>query len=98
MCNDKCGKCCVPHMISKTLVIIGGINWGIIGGAMLMGKTIEQGNPIHMLLGSFGNGMLESIVYVVVGLAAIMMIFGCKCKKCMSSCTPGADGKMGGNM
>jgi len=27
------------------------------------------------------------VVYVLVGVAAVVKIFGCKCKKCTSGCT-----------
>lgn len=78
---------CVPAMIGKILVIVGGINWGIVGAAMLMGKTMEEGNVLHKIVGSMP--MFEAIVYVLVGVAAIMLIFGCKCKKCMAGCDAG---------
>lgn len=99
MCKGKC----VPSMIGKVLVIIGGINWGLVGLGMLMGKSMSDWNVVHMIFG--GMPTLEGIIYLLVGIAAIMMIFGCKCKKCMAAgCTCGncatckADaGKMGGN-
>ncbi len=93
MCGGKCGSCmCTPAMIGKTLLIIGGINWGLVGVGMLMGNDL---NVIHIILGSWP--MVEAIVYVLVGVAAIMKIFGCKCKKCMGGCAGGtcetADGE-----
>ena len=80
MCNGKCG-CCVFHKISKILVIIGGLNWGLVGIGMFMGSNW---NVVNLVLGSMP--IVEAIVYVLVGLAAIAMIFGCKCKKCMEKC------------
>ena len=65
------------HVIVKILVIVGGINWGIFGLGMLMQK---DWNVVHMLLGF--SPMIEGIVYLLVGIAAVMMIFGCKCHKC----------------
>lgn len=79
MNNGKCGGMCGLAMIGKILVIIGGLNWGLVGVGMLMGS---DWNVVHMLLGSWA--MVEAIVYILVGLAALMMIFGCKCKKCMA--------------
>jgi uncharacterized membrane protein YuzA (DUF378 family) len=64
----------------KWLLVVGGLNWGIMGLGMLMGK-LDAWNVVRMLLGSWP--MVEGIVYVLVGVAAIMKIFGCKCKKCM---------------
>ncbi len=90
MCNGKCGSCmCAPAKIGKILLIIGGINWGLIGLGMLMGK-MDAWNVVHILLGNWMP--VEAIVYILVGLAAIMKIFGCRCKKCMGMCsTEGGD-------
>ena len=84
-------------MIAKILVIIGGINWGLIGLGMLLG-SVGGWNVVNMLLGSIP--VLEGVVYVLVGISAIMLIFGCKCGKCVvegAEASMNAD-KMGGNM
>ncbi|MDA1208467.1 MAG: DUF378 domain-containing protein [bacterium] len=52
--------------VAKFLVIIGAINWGLVGLGNLMGSDM---NIVHMLLG--GMDMLEDIVYVLVGLSGI---------------------------
>ena len=93
MCNGRCGGGCNVSMVIKVLVIIGGINWGLVGAGMLMNS---DWNVVHMLLGSWPT--VEAIVYVLVGVAAIGKIFHCKCKKCMEGCTCGTENKMGGNM
>lgn len=86
---NKChsGKC-MWSLISHILLVVGGLNWGVYGASMLLGHE-EPWNLVTMLLGSMP--MVEAIVYVLVGLAAIVSIFGCKCAKCMS-CTCTADG------
>ncbi len=56
--------------ITRVLVVVGGINWGLIGLGMLMSK---DWNVVNMILG--GVPMLEAIVYILVGLAAIRMIW-----------------------
>jgi uncharacterized membrane protein YuzA (DUF378 family) len=90
MCDSKCGcgchgACkCIPSKIGKTLVVIGGINWGLVGLGMLLGK-MDAWNVVHMILGSMP--MFEAIVYLLVGIAAVITIFGCRCKKCMAGCT-----------
>ncbi len=86
MCNLRCG-CggCVPALIGKILLIIGGVNWGLVGVGMLMGS---DWNIVHIIFGSMAT--VEAIIYVLVGLAAIMEIFGCKCKKCVLNCKDGA--------
>ncbi len=80
MCNLKCceskGGCGVA-ITAKILVIIGGLNWGLVGLGMLMGG---DWNVVHMILGSIST--LEAIVYLLVGVAAVMEIFCCKCGKC----------------
>ena len=85
MCGDcKGGMCkggCVGNMIAKILVIVGGVNWGLVGIGMLFGS---DWNVVKMILGSLPT--LEAIVYILVGLSAIMMIFGCKCGKCKNAC------------
>ena len=73
-------------MIGKILLIVGGINWFLVGVALLMGNG-DNWNVINLLLSPISNtGHLEGLVYVLVGIAAIMKIFGCKCKKCTAGC------------
>ena len=73
------------HKLSGALVFIGGLNWGLVGIGMLMGKSL---NLVNMLLSSMP--MVEAIVYVLVGVAAVMMMFGCKCAKCKACMAGGA--------
>lgn len=82
MMNSK--HCCVPAMIAKILVVIGGLNWGLVGVGMLMGKTMDAWNVVHMLLGNWPT--VEAVVYVLVGIAALVKIFGCRCAKCKAAC------------
>ena len=49
------------HMLAYVLLWVGGINWGLVG--------LMDLNLVMMLLGDWP--MLEKIVYVVVGLAAV---------------------------
>lgn len=90
MCNNTCGcaKGCGMGMIAKVLLIIGGLNWGLVGVGSFVGMNL---NVVNMLLGAWP--MVEAIIYIVVGIAAIVSIFGCpcaKCKACSASC--GTDG------
>ncbi len=89
MCHSKCGSGCIPALIAKILLIVGGVNWGLIGLGALMGKGMEAWNVVNMILGSWPT--IEAIVYVLVGIAAVMKIFGgCRCKKCMGGCADGS--------
>lgn len=81
-CQCGLGKVC------GFLVFVGGLNWGLVGLGMLMDKDL---NVVNMLLGKWP--MVEAIVYLVVGVAAIMALVGCKCGKCKSCCV---GGDMGG--
>ncbi len=56
--------------VTRVLVVIGGINWGLVGLGMLMGS---DWNVVHMILGSVSQ--LEAIVYVLVGLSAVKMVW-----------------------
>jgi uncharacterized membrane protein YuzA (DUF378 family) len=68
-------------MIGKILLIVGGLNWGLVGAGMLMDA---DWNVVNMLLGAWP--VAEAVVYILVGLAAIMKIFGCRCSKCKAAC------------
>ena len=58
----------ILNWIAFILVIIGGLNWGLVGAANY--------NLVSTL---FGEGTLTNIIYDLVGLAAIyMLIFGGK--------------------
>ena len=66
---------CEGGKICEILVIIGGINWGLIGAFDF--------NLVNQLLGSWP--MVERVVYILVGIAAIMCLFDlCWCQKCMT--------------
>lgn len=63
MCNK-------PFCIIITLlVVIGGINWGLVGLGDFLGMNL---NVVNLLLGAWP--MIESIIYLVVGIATL--IFG----------------------
>lgn len=76
------GSCCTssPCQLCKTgyiLVLLGGLNWGFIGIGGFLGKNL---NVINLLLG--GIPLIEQIVYVLIGLAALCALTKCcKCHK-----------------
>ncbi|HTY43688.1 MAG TPA: DUF378 domain-containing protein [Patescibacteria group bacterium] len=59
----------VLHWIAWVLVVIGGLNWGLVG---LFNFDVVQ---------ALGVPMLATIIYVLVGLAALWMIFAKFMKK-----------------
>jgi len=64
------------HKISFILLIIGGLNWLLVG---------LWGSDISAWLGGTGAA-LPRLIYILVGLAALVEIFGHKsmCKACDS--------------
>ena len=88
---DKCR--CVLYKVAKLLVIVGGLNWGLVGASMMFSST--SWNLVHMIFGSWP--MVEGLVYLLVGISALVMIFGCKCAKCktcMAGVAPASAPKM----
>jgi uncharacterized membrane protein YuzA (DUF378 family) len=69
------------HTIAWILVMVGAINWLLVGIGSLMGSDL---NVVHMILGSMP--MIEAIVYVLVGLSAVYEIVSHKklCRQCGS--------------
>jgi len=57
-------------MLAGLLTLIGAINWGLVGLGNFLNRDL---NLVTMFLGSWP--MVVSIVYVLVGLGAIMVIF-----------------------
>ena len=67
------------HMVAWILLIVGGINWGLIGLGGFMGANW---NVVGMVFGSMPT--LEWLVYVLVGVAGVYEIVSHKgrCKEC----------------
>ena len=70
------------HMVSWILIIVGGLNWGLVGLGGLMGSDL---NLVNMLLGSMP--MVEALVYLLVGLSAVFEVVTHKknCRMCGTS-------------
>lgn len=64
--------CCAVHNVGQWLLVIGGLNWGLVGAF--------QYNLVDSLLG--GWPWLVRIVYVLVGLSAIAALFQGGCSAC----------------
>ena len=71
----------ITHMIAFILVMIGALNWGIIGLGTIAGFN---GDIVKMLLGSWPT--IEAAVYILVGLSAIFLMATHKkeCSMCMA--------------
>lgn len=59
--------------VSKWLVIIGGLNWGLVGLGEFVGSDL---NVVKLILGSVADGLLANVVYLLVGLSALYMLWG----------------------
>lgn len=69
------------------LLIIGGLNWGLVG---VLGIDLVAYLP----------EIVARIVYILVGLSALLLIFkgGCGCKTCESSSNSAPSMEGGSNM
>ncbi|MBI4065671.1 DUF378 domain-containing protein [Candidatus Kaiserbacteria bacterium] len=67
------------HGISFILVIIGGLNWGLVALGNFMGSNW---NVVNLILGAWPT--VENIVYLLVGLSAISLLVSHKkdCRAC----------------
>lgn len=68
------------HIIAFILVVVGGLNWGLVGLGWLAGGA--DWNVVHMILGF--STSVEAIVYVLVGLSAIWLLVSHRkdCRMC----------------
>lgn len=66
------GKMCPVHLVAFILLFVGGVNWGLVG--------LFDFDLVDYLLGQWA--IVADIVYVLVGVSALVMLTGGKCKKC----------------
>lgn len=85
---------CWWSKIGWILVLIGGLDWGLIGLGYFFGGNWNVVNLI------FGRLMwLEAVIYLLVGTSAVVMLFGCRCGKCKEGCEKcGGDSPSGAPM
>lgn len=70
-------KCCTGKLV-WLLVLIGALNWGLVG---VGGFFDSNWNLVNLLLGNWS--WAEYIVYILIGLSGVSKLFGgCRCKKC----------------
>jgi uncharacterized protein len=61
------------NIVAYWLVIIGALNWGLVGIGMFLGGNWNVVNLIFSFSSSLG-----ALVYVLVGLSALVLLFGKK--------------------
>lgn len=72
------GTSCPIGKVACLLVVVGAINWGLVGLGWLAGGA--DWNVVHMLLGQWMK--VEAVVYVLVGAAGVYKVVMCsKCCK-----------------
>jgi uncharacterized membrane protein YuzA (DUF378 family) len=59
--------------IAWILLIVGGINWGLVAIGNFIGSNLDVVNLI------FGGGLVANIVYLLVGISAIACVSSCCC-------------------
>lgn len=79
MCKGVCGK---MKGLAWVLVIVGGLNWLLVG--------IFDWDLVSAIFGGGGvpgaGGVIATIIYILVGLAALWLVFGMKCGCKMELC------------
>jgi len=71
------------HMVTFILLIVGGLNWGLVGLGWLIGGGADW-NVVTWICSFIGGMSVESIVYILVGLSAVWLAIEHKntCKHC----------------
>lgn len=65
--------------VSLALLLVGGLNWGLVGLSMLMGGG-KNLNIVNLLVGKWP--MVEGAVYLLVGVMALKVIVFALAGKC----------------
>lgn len=63
---------CVVHQVATALVIVGALNWGLVG--------VFDWNLVTALLGTWE--WAERVVYILVGVSALAMLVTSYSKMC----------------
>lgn len=59
--------------LTLTLVIIGALNWGLMGLSGFLQGDANEWNVVNMLFGAFPS--IEWLIYTLVGLAGLYQIY-----------------------
>ncbi len=84
MCVIMKNKGCSASTIGFYLMVVGGLNWGLTGLGYFAGANLNLVNVIFSTMPTVEYG-----IYLLVGLATVMSLIGCKCPTCK------ADGAQG---
>lgn len=92
-CCDTKSKCCNDFMcILHTIVLIGALNWLLVGLSALLGRG--NWDVVQLALGGTNYG--PAIAYTIVGVAGALELVGYIVHKCgwCSKCKSANDSKM----
>ena len=76
-------KLCGLHKAAFALVVVGALNWGLVG--------LLKFNLVMTLLGAWP--LAERAVYILVGLSAVAMLMAGKCCAKCEACGASMDGE-----
>ena len=76
MMGEMCKGMCPVHKAAWVLVIVGALNWLLVG--------VFQWDLVAAIFGGMGS-VLARIVYILVGLSGVAMLGMCGCKMCKMS-------------
>lgn len=61
---------------SLVLVVVGAVNWGLVGLGQLTEAGADQYNLVYLIFNSFaGLPQAESVIYMLVGLAGLYQVY-----------------------
>lgn len=84
MCKSMKSCGCMGAKVLWALVIVGAVNWGLVGAFDL--------DLVALVFGSIA--WLQDLVYILVGVAGLALLFGgCRCKSCKTSACCAGDTK-----
>ena len=59
---------------SLVLIIVGAVNWGLVGLGMISGAGRNAYNVVNLLLGPL-SPQFEAVVYILVGLSGLYQVY-----------------------
>jgi len=59
---------------SLVLIIVGAVNWGLVGLGMISGAGRNAYNVVNLLLGPLGP-QFEAVIYILVGLSGLYQVY-----------------------
>lgn len=77
--------------IAYVLVLVGALNWGLVGLGLILNKNLDL---VMLTAGRISYG--AEVVYLLVGISAVVVLLGANCKKCKVEMGGGSSAPMGG--